>query len=85
MRKNIVSESFIDLEKMYNRVNREALWEVLKMYDIGGKLLNGIKRMYINSSASVRVKRSENELFKIVGYNRVASCPFGFSMYIWIQ
>ena len=65
MRKNIVSESFIDLEKMYNRVNREALWEVLKMYDIGGKLLNGIKRMYINSSASVRVKRSENELFRI--------------------
>ena len=26
---------FIDLEKMYNRVNREALWQVLRMYDLG--------------------------------------------------
>ena len=25
----------IDLEKAYNRVNREALWQVLIMYDVG--------------------------------------------------
>ena len=29
--------------KVYDRVNREALWQVLRMYDMGGKLLNGIK------------------------------------------
>ena len=28
---------FIDLEKAYNRVNREALWQVLRMYDVGGE------------------------------------------------
>ena len=27
---------FIYLEKVYNRVNREALWQVLRMYDVGG-------------------------------------------------
>ena len=27
--------SFIDLEKPYDRVNREALWQVLRMYDVG--------------------------------------------------
>ena len=37
-------------------VNREALWEVLRMYDVGGKLLNGIKSMYVHISACVRVK-----------------------------
>ena len=42
---------FIDLEKAYNRVNREALWEVL-----GGTFLSGIKSMYVDSSACVRVK-----------------------------
>ena len=45
---------FIDLEKAYDRVNREALWQVLKMYDVGGKLLSGIKSMYVDSSACVR-------------------------------
>ena len=47
---------FIDLEKAYDRFNREAVWQVLKLYDVGGKLLNGIKSMYGNSLACVRVK-----------------------------
>ena len=39
----------------------EALWQILRMYDVGGKLLNGIKSIYVNSLACVRVKGSENE------------------------
>ena len=42
---------FIDLEKAYNRFNREALWLVLRMYDGSGKLLRGIKNMYVDSLA----------------------------------
>ena len=34
---------FVNLQKAYDRVNREALWQVLRMYDVGAKLLNGIK------------------------------------------
>ena len=33
---------FMDLEKAYDRVNREALWQVLRMCDMGGKLLSGM-------------------------------------------
>ena len=51
VRKNVVYGRFIDLEKAYDRVNREALLQVLRMYDVGGKLLNGIRSMYINSVA----------------------------------
>ena len=40
---------FIDLEKANDRVNRKALWQVLRMYDVDGKLLNGIESMYVNS------------------------------------
>ena len=36
---------FIDLEKGYNSVNREALWQVLRMYDVAGILLKGINSM----------------------------------------
>ena len=29
---------FMDLEKAYDRVNREALRQVLRMYDVGDKI-----------------------------------------------
>ena len=32
----------IDLEKVYERVNRETLGLVLRMYDVGSNLLNGV-------------------------------------------
>ena len=31
-------------------------WQILRMYDVHGKLLNDIKSMYVNSLACVRVK-----------------------------
>ena len=37
-------------------MNREVLWQLLRIYDVGGKVLNGIKSMYINSIACVRIK-----------------------------
>ena len=45
---------FMDLEKVYdNKVNRESLWQMLRMYDTYNKLLNGIMSMYINNLACV--------------------------------
>ena len=48
-KKRRVYVGFIDLKKAYGRVNMEALWQVLRMYDVGGKLLNGIKSIYFDS------------------------------------
>ena len=47
---------FIDLKNAYDRVNREALGQVLRMHHVGCKLLSGIKSMYVDS-----------EQFRIVG------------------
>ena len=58
-KKNSVYVCFIDLE-VYNRVKRNILWQVLRMYMIWGKLLSGIKTMYVDSSVSVRVKGGES-------------------------
>ena len=46
-------------------VNREALRQLLRMYDVGGKLLNGIKGFYVNSTACVRIKGGVRKQFMI--------------------
>ena len=56
---------FMDLEKAYDRVNREALWQALRRYDVGGKLSSGINRGYVNSGARARVNGGESERLSI--------------------
>ena len=47
-------------------VNREALWQILRIYDVGSKLLNVIKSMYsyVNQEL-IRVKGGEGQCFRI--------------------
>ena len=42
MRKNVAYMGFMDLKKAYERVHKEALWQVMRIYDVDGKLLNVI-------------------------------------------
>ena len=44
-KKRRVYVGFMDLEKAYDRVNREALWKVVRMYDVGG---NGTGKVLID-------------------------------------
>ena len=53
---------FMDLEEAYNKVNKESLWQILRMYNVGGKLLNGVKSMHFNSLACVRVRGGEGRV-----------------------
>ena len=72
------------LEKACDRVNREALWQVPRMYDVSDKLLNGIKRMYVNSSACVRIKGGERECsrFDSGGRQGCIMSPWLFKVYM---
>ena len=56
---------FMDLEKAYDIVNRETLQQLLRVYDVGSKLLNGFKSFYVNSLSCARVKGGESECFRI--------------------
>ena len=42
-KKRKVYVAFMDLEKAYDRVDRDAMWQVMEIYGIGGKVLKGIK------------------------------------------
>ena len=64
---------YMDLEKAYDRVDREGLW----MYGIGGRLLEAVKRFYRGSAAKVRVNGNCSESFEVsVGFS------YGCLMYI---
>ena len=52
----------VDLENPHDRINRKALWQALRMYDVVGKRLNGIKSMVIKSLVCVRVKGDEKRV-----------------------
>ena len=54
------------------------------MYDLGGELFNGIKSVYVNSLACVRVKGCERECFRInSGVRQVhIMSPWLFNVYM---
>ncbi len=47
--------AFMDLKKAYDRVDRKLLWDVLKIYGVGGQLMEGIKAFYREANACVKV------------------------------
>ncbi len=55
----------MDLEKAYYRVDREALWSVLKICGVGRQLLKGIQAFYRDANACVRVGGEFNESFAV--------------------
>ncbi len=77
----------MDLEKAYDRVDREALWNVLKIYGEGGQLVKGILyRLYIErqmhewgcKGSSVRVLQWRWE------WGRGVWCHHGCLMSLWM-
>ncbi|MEL7520935.1 MAG: reverse transcriptase family protein, partial [Cyanobacteria bacterium J06553_1] len=57
--------AYMDLEKAYDRIDRDAMWGVLQMYGINGNLLRAIQSLYADSEGSVRVCREESEWFSV--------------------
>ncbi len=73
----------MDLEKAYARVDRKGLWDTLRVYGVGGQLLEGIRSFYENASASVRMNGELSESFKVevgVGQGCVMP-PWLFNIY----
>ncbi len=69
------------LLRVYDRVDREALWNVLYIYGVGGQLLKGIQSFYREANACVRVGGEFSESFAVeVGVITESSCPSLLSM-----
>ena len=55
--------AFMDLEKTYDKVDRDSLWQVLRMYGVCGKLLKAVQSFYVDSRACVRTGIEVSEWF----------------------
>ena len=60
-----LSVAYMELEKAYDRIDRETMWRVLGMYGINGQLLKVVQSLYEKSEACVRVCREEGEWHKV--------------------
>ena len=76
--------AFLDLEKAYDRVDRDAMWNVLRLYGVGGKLLQAVKSLYTDSRACVRVGNETSDWFPVrVGLRQgCVMSPWLFNLYI---
>ena len=75
---------FMDLEKAYDRVDRENLFSVLYKRGVRGGLLNAVKAFYKNSMAGVRMGHKVGDLFEVKGGLRqgCVMSPWLFNLYL---
>ena len=64
-KKKGVYVAFMDLGKAYDRVDRDAMWRVMRIYGIGGRVLKGIMSFYEEGRACVRVGNMVCESFVV--------------------
>ena len=55
----------VDLEKAYDKVDRELLWKVLRTYGVNGELMRAVRSLYNNSKASVSVRWQKSDWFGV--------------------
>ncbi|CAK1596230.1 unnamed protein product, partial [Parnassius mnemosyne] len=51
--------AFMDLEKAYDKVNRDMLWQTLNSFGLSAGLIQALKSLYRDSSACVRINNSD--------------------------
>ena len=76
--------AYMDLKKAYYTIDRHGMWQMLRVYGVGGKLLKTVQSFYVDSRACVRVGNDLSEWFPVnVGLRQ--SCmisPWLFNVYM---
>ena len=52
--------AFMDLEKAYDTIDRHGMWQIIRLYSVGGKLLKAVQSFNVDSRACVRVGNDVN-------------------------
>ena len=76
--------AFMDLEKAYDAIDRHGMWQMLRVYGVGGKLLKAVQSFYVDSGACVRVGNVVSDWFQLnVGLRQgCVMSPWLFNVYM---
>ena len=76
----------MDLEKAYDTIDRHVMWQMLRVYGVGGKLLKAVQSFYVDSRVCVRVGNDMSEWFPLNVELRqgFVMSPWSFNIYIYI-
>ena len=55
----------MDLEKAYDTIDRHGMWQMLRVYGVGKKLLKAVQSFYVDSRTCVRVGNDVSEWFTV--------------------
>ena len=78
------NQNYFIMYIVIKQYDRDAMWNVLRSYGIGGRLLRGVKSLYVGSKACVRVGNEVSEWFPVrVGLRQgCVMSPWLFNLYI---
>ena len=76
--------AFMDLENSYDTIDRHGMWQMLRVYGVGGKLLKAVQSFYVDCRACVWVRNDVSEWFPVNVELRHASVmsPRLFNVYM---
>ena len=53
------------MEEAYDTIDQHGMWQMLKVYRVGGKLLKAVQSFYVDNRACVRVGNDVSEWFPL--------------------
>ena len=76
--------AFMDLEKTYDAIDRDGVWQMLRVYGVGGKLMKAMQSFYVDSRVCMRVGNDVSEWFPVnVGSRQgCVISPWLFTVYM---
>ena len=67
--------AFMNLGKAYDTIDRYGVWQMRRVYGVGGKLMKAVQSFYVDSRACVRVGNDVSEWFPVnVGLVEIRLC-----------
>ena len=72
------------MEKAYDTIDRHGMWQMLRVYGVGGKLLKAVQSFCVDSMVCVRVRNDVSEWFPVNGGLRQGGVmsPWLFNVYM---